>query len=151
MTFPNDRIDINPEFWGPHFWGMLHAMADGAPENPTEDERKAYLSVIEALPYILPCSKCRKNLQKNFKDGFKPSYNNQQELVFSLHNLHNAVNKDLNKPEKTLDCCQKSYVPEVSVAFWTLVFTLMLIVLSIVLISHFGGKCNISKCQKIAE
>ena len=76
------------------------------------------------------------------------SYSDQQELVFSLHKLHNAVNRDLNKPEKTLDCCQKSYVPEVSLTFWVLIFILLLIVFSITLISYLGGKCGNSLAKK---
>ena len=107
---PPRRMDIRPDLWGPIYWKFLHAMADGAPDEPTEDEQRAFMSVIDALPHILPCTKCRNHLRENYEKGSRPRYENRDQLRLDLHELHNLVNQQLGKKVVGFDCCSKSYL-----------------------------------------
>ena len=52
--------------WGPGMWHYLHTMSFNYPISPTVDDKIHYRQFILNLQYVLPCSKCRKNLKKNF-------------------------------------------------------------------------------------
>ena len=106
------RQDIPPEKWGPKYWAMLHAAADAAPteEEMTPDQRAAYEKLFDALPHILPCTKCRKNLKDKFDAGLRPSTTGRDSLRQGVFDLHNAVNRSLGKPElDSVDDCANAY------------------------------------------
>ena len=106
------RQDIPPKKWGPKYWAMLHAAADAAPskEEMTEAERGAYEKLFDALPYILPCTKCRKNLKEKYDGGWRPSTESRESLRRGVFDLHNAVNRALGQPElENIDDCANAY------------------------------------------
>ena len=53
--------------WGPGMWHFLHSMSFNYPVEPTQNDKNNYKNFILSLKDILPCGKCRKNLNKNFK------------------------------------------------------------------------------------
>ena len=124
------RQDLDPKQWGPHTWAFLHAIADGAPENPTPDEYIAYSAVFDALPTILSCQKCRQHAKERL-DKFPISYLNRSDLRRSLWKFHNDVNVSLKKPTKSFDCCEsKEYLkPKTNTIFILLLFAILILLL----------------------
>ena len=136
------RLDINPNLWGPSYWRFLHSMADAAPDVPTAEERRAYESVIDALPVLLPCTKCRGHLAKAYSDaGLKPEYVDRESLKRGFHALHNSVNERLGKAIVGFDCCSKSYL-ERGGGSQTLVLCLIaaIVVASLILLAYLCSK-----------
>ena len=96
------RTDLKPQIWGPLFWGMLHAAADGATHGPlTPEEQEAWSGLLDALPVILPCGRCRTNLREKYAEGLRPGVQTSDALRFGLFDLHNAVNRATHQPEMT--------------------------------------------------
>jgi hypothetical protein len=85
--------------WGPVFWFALHTMSFNYPVNPTYKNKKTYMDFILNLQYVLPCGKCRENLLKNFKELplTMDSMKNRETFSRYIYNLHNNINKMLNK------------------------------------------------------
>ena len=85
--------------WGPTMWIYLHTMSFNYPVNPSENDKKHYRDFILNLRNTLPCGKCRKNLEKNFKKLPLLYSNMKSRHSFSLYiyNLHELINKMLNK------------------------------------------------------
>lgn len=106
------RQDIAPPVWGPKFWATLHAIADAAPEadSITDEEREAYDRLFDALPHLLPCSQCRRNLVEKYRQGLRPGTSGREELRRGVFELHNAVNRSLGRPElEEIDQCSTAY------------------------------------------
>lgn len=113
------RPDIDPALWGPRLWGALHAVAECAPEDPSEEEKTAFTNLIDALPYILPCAKCRAHLAQKFETGLKPEYGSgggPGQLKEGMWKLHNAVNADIGAKIRGPDACYESFAPVKAVA-----------------------------------
>lgn len=87
------------EKWGPDFWGLLHLISINYPNNPNEIDKKKICNMIKVIPYAVPCSKCSKHFQDNLRkcplDYLDISSKNN--FVTWIVNLHNVVNKSLNK------------------------------------------------------
>ena len=85
--------------WGPSMWFTLHIISFNYPVNPTKEQKKDYFNFFKNLGNILPCSYCRKNFKKNIKT-VKLDMNvmkNRKSVSLWLYNLHNEINKMLNK------------------------------------------------------
>ena len=90
---------MEPQVWGPHGWFFLHSITMAYPEQPTSLEKKNYLQFFRALPNVLPCEVCRKNLKNHIANlPIEPALYNRQTLVEWLINIHNMANIELGKP-----------------------------------------------------
>lgn len=57
------RKGYSPKKWGPHLWDSLHYITLGYPKkNAPLEVRKAARELMESLPHLLPCRKCRDHL-----------------------------------------------------------------------------------------
>ena len=85
--------------WGPSMWHYLHIMSFNYPLKPTLEDKKHYRDFVLNLQYVLPCKYCRENLKKNFKTLplKKSDMNNRETFSKYIYNLHELVNKMLNK------------------------------------------------------
>jgi len=85
--------------WGPSMWHYLHTMSFNYPVNPTSSDKKHYMGFIYDLRNVLPCGKCRKNLQNNFKKLPLRKKNMKSRDTFSryIYDLHEVINTMLNK------------------------------------------------------
>ena len=86
--------------WGPPLWHSLHTISFNYPIKPTKDQKQEYYAFFTSLQWVLPCKYCRDNLKKNLK---KLPINtkvlkNRHNFSKWLYDLHNLVNKNLNKP-----------------------------------------------------
>lgn len=95
----NSNDGMLTSVWGPSMWHYLHTMSFNYPVNPTESDKKHYRDFILNLEYVLPCSKCRKNLKKNFKRLPLTMQDMKSRETFSkyVYNLHELINKMLKK------------------------------------------------------
>jgi hypothetical protein len=85
--------------WGPPTWHMLHCISFNYPVHPTTNDQRNYTRFIKTLKCILPCGKCRKNLDKNFKILPLEKKHMASRDTFSkyIYDLHEIVNHMLGK------------------------------------------------------
>lgn len=85
--------------WGPAMWHYLHTMSFNYPVKPTIRDKKHYKEFILKLRHVLPCGKCRDNLQSNFKKLPLKSCAMKSRYTFSkyIYDLHELINTMLGK------------------------------------------------------
>ena len=92
--------------WGPPAWFFLHMVTFGFPKDPLKYDREnklasgttqqRYRDFFNRVGFILPCRSCRESYQSNIQK-FPIDISNRDSLVKWLFNIHNLVNKKLNK------------------------------------------------------
>lgn len=95
----NSNDGIMTSIFGPATWHLLHCMSFNYPKDPSECDKKKYMNFVLSLKDILPCGKCRINLEKNFKNLPLTLKNMESRESFSkyIYELHEVVNKMLGK------------------------------------------------------
>ena len=85
--------------WGPSLWHYLHTMSFNYPINPTENDKKNYMTFILNLKSVLPCRYCRENLKNNLKKLPITIKDMQNRHTFSkyVYDLHELINNMLGK------------------------------------------------------
>jgi hypothetical protein len=85
--------------WGPPLWHTLHTISFNYPVNPTKEQKENYYNFFKNLRHVLPCKYCRINLKKNLKSVplKKSVFKNRDSLSRWVYNLHETVNKMLDK------------------------------------------------------
>lgn len=93
--------------WGPATWHYLHVMSLAFPNDPTYDERRAYLTFVQSLCNVLPCRSCREGLVQNLARVPLRSTDLRDRPSFAhwMYRLHDEVNRMLHK-ESTLSFVQ---------------------------------------------
>jgi len=105
----------NPKYldkadWGNPVWFIIHMTPLYAPGSSIEvyNNLKAMLS---CLRFVLPCQKCQMHLADNLgKIDIDNCAHSRDELFKCTWELHNIVNKDLNKYQPTLEEAKNMYV-----------------------------------------
>tara|TARA_Y100001958_G_C21176275_1_gene507020 strand:+ start:284 stop:691 length:408 start_codon:yes stop_codon:yes gene_type:complete len=104
------KDNIKPEIWGPHGWKFLHYVSLGYPDNPNQNDKIHYKTFYESLQFVLPCKKCADNFSHNLnKFPIDSHLENKDSLIRWLIDIHNKVNKELNKKEITYENAIKLY------------------------------------------
>jgi hypothetical protein len=95
----NSNNGMLPSVWGPLMWHFLHVMSFNYPVKPNKKTKEQYYSFINHLKYILPCKKCRQNIEKNLIIlNFNISHmKNRYTFSKFIYSLHDLVNKGLHK------------------------------------------------------
>lgn len=111
-------MGIEPHIWGPSAWATIHMICLGAPD-VLEAHQLSYKKFFDALPYVLPCEKCRKHLVQHLeKHPMDAALAGGKSSLFAWSvDLHNAVNEMLGKPKISVaDALQfwSSYKPSTS-------------------------------------
>ena len=89
---------ISPQKWGRVTWAMMHSLAYLVVERDEASVRALRVAFL-CLPRLLPCRTCREHLHKKMKTLPVPHAETGWELARWVHDLHNAVNASLGKPE----------------------------------------------------
>lgn len=109
------ELSLNPEYWGPKFWDVLHLAAVGYSTNPTPAEKLGFRMFFDSLRYVLPCQKCRGSYESYLNArGIQDSDLQSRDSLFHwVFELHNSVNLNLNKPvnRRSLEDLQSQYYP----------------------------------------
>jgi hypothetical protein len=93
-------MKIPPEVWGPFFWHTIHITALGYSNKPTYAQKKAAKEFYTSLTVLIPCPVCREHYAKHVETyPITPHLDSRDDLFKWTVVLHNAVNKDLRKPE----------------------------------------------------
>ena len=86
---------------GRHTWAILHSIANALPDNPNNEKKELMKKFMYGLARSYPCKICGGHLLKMLnKKGVK--INSRKEFGEYLCNIHNIVNKVLNKTD--FDC-----------------------------------------------
>lgn len=106
---------MNSYLWGPLAWHFLHCTSLTAPEKIKTD---AYYTLFISLGDILPCTVCRDHYKTHLERlPVKKSCGGRKQLSLWLFNLHNIVNKTLDKPTIPADKCVKLYIQNSRIKF----------------------------------
>lgn len=99
-----------PEIWGKYGWNFLHLVTMGYPEYPTQQDKENYYNYFYYLQFVLPCSKCRKNMSDHLKKIplTNEILSSRTNLVNWGIDLHNIVNYSIGKPVLTYDEAMKN-------------------------------------------
>lgn len=104
-------MGIDPTIWGSKMWAMIHLICLQAPETIDANVRNAYYTFFTMMPYVLPCDKCREHWIEHVREHpLEQAMDTRNDLFRWSVNMHNLVNKSLDKPEV-------SY--EVALEHWT--------------------------------
>lgn len=88
------------EVWGRDVWRIFHGFLFKYPREPTQEDKARWLTFILNLPFYLPCGECSVNLVQEMQ-ALPPTEEvmaNTDSLAHWGVELHNSVNKRLNKP-----------------------------------------------------
>lgn len=88
---------IKPAKFGPYFWGTLHLACLGG------IEPGALRALIALFPAILPCPMCGAHFMRVLKENPVPHTTDPNELFRWSVDVHNVVNKSLEKPVVTYE------------------------------------------------
>jgi hypothetical protein len=85
---------MRPEIWGKYGWNFLHLVTFGYPEKPTEDDKQHFYDYFHALKHVLPCEKCRYNMNDHLKKFplTEEILSSRKKLIKWGIDLHNVVN-----------------------------------------------------------
>ena len=94
---------MSPEIWGPSLWQFLHTSSFSYPvQHPTPYQRKTTFQFINALSFMLPCSRCSHHMQTFIREsGFINSHchhlDSRQSFSKWVFSFHQDVNERLGK------------------------------------------------------
>ena len=94
------------KIWGPIFWYNFHIIS----YSYNNSEKQKYITFFKSMPYLLPCLICNGHF-KQILNKHTPEKNitNRNKFIKWLLNIHNSVNKRLNKKTITLAKSKKLY------------------------------------------
>jgi len=96
----------NPRVWGPGLWLTLHVGSLNYPLKASQIVVERMKNFILGLPYILPCNTCSEHSNTYILSrecNLETICSGRNTLFKFFVDLHNYVNKKLNKPIITLE------------------------------------------------
>ena len=89
---------MSSDIWGSPAWFFLHTITLNYPSYPTSIEKYNIIKFFNSLGNILPCSVCKEHYIIFLQKYPIEKFSNSKEQIFKwLVDLHNGVNKLLNK------------------------------------------------------
>jgi len=101
-----------PEVFGPSLWFTLHNTSVFYPRNPSPILAFRMKNLITSIPVLLPCKECSYHSSayiNSIIDNLDNIVDSQEHLFAFFVDLHNFVNKKLNKSEMTLEQARQLY------------------------------------------
>jgi len=129
---------IEPEIWGPYYWGFLHTIAFRYPNYPTTITKKKYYEFIHNLPLFIPTESISKSFSKLLdKYPVTPYLDNKTSFIRWTHFIHNKINKKLDKSTIKFDKFfseynyrkknkKNNYKSIIKIIFFSLIFSVLL-------------------------
>jgi hypothetical protein len=113
-----DGFCFKPSVWGFSFWTVGHSITFLYPSvaPPTDQQKMVIRAFFNILPMLLPCGVCGAHLVKHMQDTplTDDVLTNRYTLSKWFVDLHNKVNKDLNKPTVSYDDAYRYYLVDSS-------------------------------------
>ena len=91
---------MNPEIWGPQLWSVLHSITFNYPIEPSIEEINRYRAFLHSLKNVIPCDTCSFELI-DYINSYPPRLGSKQDFINWMIELHNHVNRKLDKREYT--------------------------------------------------
>lgn len=101
---------LNPDIWGPQYWFFIHCAAMSYPNHPNSVTKKKFYDFFQNLPLFIPVEEMAAKFTR-LLDEFpvQPYLDNRESLIKWTWYIHNKVNKDLEKPQISLDEFYKTF------------------------------------------
>jgi hypothetical protein len=105
-------MNVSPDKWGNPTWKMMHYITYSYPDNPTPDNKRQVYDFFISLQNLLPCEKCRVNYKIHLQEYPLTAdiLQNKRKLINWLIDIHNEVNRSLNKSVITYAQADKIYL-----------------------------------------
>jgi len=84
--------------WGPSIWNLFHGISYNQTSDKYEDIQNA-INIIVTVCYNLPCPICSQHAKVHLAKYSLTKINTRSKLKQFVYVFHNAVNKDLQKPQ----------------------------------------------------
>lgn len=112
----SDRVNINSDIWGPKGWFFIDSTILGYPDNPTRDEKLAFMNFLTSLQIVLPCHKCRKHFSEYIKKNPLNDIilSSKKKLVEWILECHNNVRRLQNKQTLSIDDFYNYYSKQIN-------------------------------------
>lgn len=107
MKNKSDLKDKNPDCpldrntLGRNTWSLLHTMAAVYPKKPSQEDKQNMQEFIKIMSVMYPCKHCAHDFRKDIEE-LPPRLEDRNGLSMWFCQIHNKVNKKLNKP--LFDC-----------------------------------------------
>ena len=88
------------DHWGTYLWGFIHTISIVDMEHNL-DYNKSALAQLKGLVNSIPCEKCKMHYKQDLEILDTLDLNQKMVLFYWSVDLHNKVNKKLNKMEWT--------------------------------------------------
>jgi len=95
-------MGYNSKVWGSQGWHFIHYVCLNYPINPTEEDKRNYLSFFESLKYVLPCGICAYNWSEKMEKT-PPNLESREALFNWSVDRHNEINAEDGKQILTYD------------------------------------------------
>ena len=104
---------LNPKVWGPHYWFVLHTIANTYPLAPNDVTKKKYYDFIQNLPLLLPIEEIGNSFAK-YLDKFPvtPYLDSRPSFIKWMHFIHNKINVSIGEPELSMEESMAQYYEE---------------------------------------
>lgn len=101
---------MEPKVWGPNLWFIIHTIALNFPDNPSYEQKRIHEDFFNNLVFLIPCDKCRVHYRQHINNNPVVNHLNNSDSLFRYTiDLHNEVNKTLNKRVFSYDEVVKKY------------------------------------------
>ena len=130
--------------WGPTYWSYIHMITLNYPNKPTKKERDKHFFMVRNFIDTLPCPTCRNEINNIINDNnLRNSLGSKEKFMKYFWNIHNQVNKRLNKPQLSLKKFKKLYSSQTSFSVFKLIksnkLKNIIIVILLLIISILGS------------
>jgi len=128
-----------PNIWGKYGWDFWHLVTLGYPEKPTEENKRQYRQYFYSLQYVLPCTKCCRNMTYHLKKYplTDEVLSNRTNLVKWGIDFHNVVNyytgKRMLTYSEALNDIHKLVSPVKTISYKTILYCLLLVIILLVI------------------
>lgn len=104
---------VNLQRWARALWDFLHCSSVMADTNQSEEQRRSWAALFEALSRIIPCRSCATNMRQDLDGPYKLDSdilrNSNYELPCWLYLYHNEISDFLHKPLMTVEEFEHEY------------------------------------------
>jgi hypothetical protein len=105
------NMDFNQ--WGPCYWRTLHAVTFNYPGQPSAEDIQRMREFFALIPFMIPCPACGLHFARALRETHPMTSQvlaSQESLTRWLVDVHNAVNRRLEKPEVHYDDVRQFYL-----------------------------------------
>lgn len=90
---------MDPNIWGKHGWKFIHFVAQGYPNEPSQEQKLHYKNFLNSIQHILPCSLCKDHYSQNLINNpiDDTVLRNKNSFLNWTVKLHNIVNMQTGK------------------------------------------------------